>query len=168
MTGLVDVTVQYFKYPDSLHWRHDLVLLGEDEFGTWLGANPGARIQRGHEPPMRTRGFVQLIPDDTYSLIYRGMRAGSERYYVDIITKPVWHGEQRVEMFDLDLDVTRHGNGSVEVLDEDEFDDHRERFGYPPWMIDVARTTTARIFLAVQAGDPPFGTHPDSWYAKLH
>ena len=35
-------TVQFFKSPDRLHWRHDMVRLGEDEHGVWVG--PAAYI----------------------------------------------------------------------------------------------------------------------------
>ena len=39
------VTVQYFKYSGERHWRHQMVMLGEDGHGVWLGAPIGAIIQ---------------------------------------------------------------------------------------------------------------------------
>jgi hypothetical protein len=36
-------TVQFFKYPDRLHWRHDMVRLGEDAHGVWVGLGVEAR-----------------------------------------------------------------------------------------------------------------------------
>ena len=57
------ITVQFFKYPDRLHWRHETHRLGEDEHGVWLGASTGAIVQRGAEAPMGLNGpTVQLIP----------------------------------------------------------------------------------------------------------
>jgi len=47
------VTVQYLKYPDRPHWRLDLIQLGEDEYGTWLGGPVPTVAQRGSEPPRR-------------------------------------------------------------------------------------------------------------------
>ena len=52
------------------------------------------------------------------------------RVYVDITTPPVWDGTV-LRAVDLDLDVVRGNTGRVWVDDEDEFADHRVRFGYP-------------------------------------
>jgi hypothetical protein len=42
--------------------------------------------------------------------------------------EPTWT-RNAVSMIDLDFDVLRHRDGTVELLDEDEFDDHRVTYG---------------------------------------
>ena len=162
------ITVQFFKYPDRLHWRHETNRLGEDEHGVWLGASTGAIVQRGAEAPMELKGpTVQLIPPAAYwSLIING---ADHKYpiYIDIGTPAIWVNDHRVEMIDLDLDVVRRKDGSVEVLDEEEFLDHQVRFGYPDWLVDRARTTAAELVLQVEAHVEPFGQMPEHWLQKL-
>jgi protein associated with RNAse G/E len=163
------VTIQYFKYPDQLHWRHDTTRLGADEFGVWLGIPAAATVQRGHEPAMAIgRDAVQLItPDRWWSLIYNG-DADDFEVYVDIATPPVWEADDRVTMFDLDLDVVRHQDGTVQVLDEDEFLDHQVRFAYPERLIAAARASTAEVVLALKGNREPFATVAASWLARLN
>jgi protein associated with RNAse G/E len=162
------VTVQFFKYPDRLHWRHEMRRLGEDEHGVWLGAAAGAVVQRGTEPPVDLdRPFVQLItPSSFWSLIYNG-----EHYkypvYVDIATPAEWINDHRVEMIDIDLDVVRLLDGSVAVLDEDEFLAHRGLLGYPDWLVDRARTTAAELVLKLETREEPFGEAAQRWLQQV-
>jgi len=162
------ITVQFFKYPDVLHWRHEMQRLGEDQFGVWLGAPTGTVVQRGMEAPMTLdHPFVQLIPPASYwSLIYNGE---NHKYplYIDIATTATWVDAQRVEMIDVDLDVVRYRDGSVALLDEDEFLDHQGRFNYPAWLVDRARTTAAELVMKVEAGVEPFGFVPGFWLDQL-
>lgn len=164
----MNITVQYLKYPDARHWRHDMVWLGKDEYGIWLGAPPGSTIQRGDEPAISwEEPFVQLVaPDQWWTMIYNGDHRRT-RLYVDIVTPPVWLRDDRVEMIDLDLDVVRYQDGTVEVLDEDEFEDHRHALGYPDWMIERALGVTADVKTALEQSREPFGEGALAWMAKL-
>ena len=159
------IVVQYFKYSGDLHWRHDLVFLGEDEHGFWLGGPAGATIQRGHEPPRQWPSpFVQLIaPHKWWSLFFNGEHSDNYRTYVDVITPATWPASDRVEMIDLDLDVVLHHDGTVALLDEDEFLAHGELFAYPDSLIDRARAAAAELVLKVEMGEEPFGSAGESW-----
>ncbi|MFQ5966404.1 MAG: DUF402 domain-containing protein, partial [Acidimicrobiia bacterium] len=114
-----------------------MVRLGKDSFGVWLGAAAGAVVQRGEEPAMEwEEPFVQLIPHEKWwSLIYNGDQNAEMPLYVDIITPACWLGDKRAEMIDLDLDVVLFQDGTVEVLDRDEFDEHRDRLRYPDHLV---------------------------------
>lgn len=163
------VTVQYFKFPATLHWRHDVVRLGEDDHGVWLGARTGTVVQRGEEAPITMgRAFVQLIPPDRWwTAIFNGPGDHDMDVYVDVTTTPQWVGRNRVEMIDLDLDVIRRRDGTVFVDDEDEFAEHRVSLGYPDHMADTARATAARLALDIDAHRPPFDTASHSWLAQV-
>jgi len=169
----VDVTVQYYKYRSNhnhaLHWRHDMMRLGEDEHGTWLGGQPLATLQRGHEPE-RTypHAFVQLISTGRWwTLLHNDAANGSVHHYVDIITPPVWESPKLVTMIDLDLDVIQRPDGSVYVDDEDEFKDHQVTHDYPPQIIDKARVTTAEVVMQIEAANEPFSSVAAHWLNQL-
>lgn len=155
--------VQYYKYPRTLHWRHELLRLGEDEHGVWLGGPTGTRVQKGEEEPINyPRAFVQLVTPRAWwtALFNQGHRID---VYVDITTAANWPLPDRVEMIDLDLDVIRLRDGTVYVDDEDEFEDHRVRLAYPPRMADSARATAAEVTLALEKWAPPFDGSASRW-----
>lgn len=164
----MSVTVQYFKYPDILHWRLDATRLGEDEFGVWVAIPAGTTIQRGHEAERTIeRDAVLLIaPDRWWSVIYNGPNHKFE-VYVDIATPPVWEAPDRVTMIDLDLDVVRHHDGTVEILDEDEFADHQVTLAYPAKLIDQTRAATAAVVLTMEANEEPYRSVAASWLARI-
>ena len=166
---VVDVTVQYFKYPNDLHWRHELVMLGEDEHGVWLGGPIGSTVQRGGEPVKKWPvPFVQLVsPEKWWTLIYNGEGAHKYRIYVDIITEPCWVSDSRVEMIDIDLDVVLNMDGLVRVLDGDEFEDHLVRLQYPPSLVDGARIATAEVAHKLEAGQEPFAQAGAAWLTQV-
>ena len=101
-----------------------------------------------------------ITPDSWWTAVWN--EGGDFEIYVDIATPPRWDGD-RVTMIDLDLDVVRHRDGRTLVLDEDEFDEHRVSLGYPPDLVDRARTTTAAVFLDVERRIPPFDATGAQW-----
>lgn len=163
------IVVQYFKYSGDLHWRHDMVYLGRDEHGDWLGGPAGTVIQRGLEPEKRwPYPFVQLIPAGLWwSLHFNGNHSKQFRVYVDVAMPARWVAPSRVEMVDLDLDVVVRHNGEVAILDEDEFVEHIGRYSYPDSLVDRARMTAAELAMALERGDEPFATAGEPWLAKV-
>ena len=147
--------VERRKFPDAPHYGHEGWLLGEDQHGWWIGLRPGNPIYRGDELLFHgTGGGVLVVPDQ------RGWMAwfpehGPFDLYVDIVTPPV-RTRETITMIDLDLDVVRHRDGTVEVLDEDEFAHHQVALGYSAEMIAAARAAADEVHAAVVAGHEPF------------
>ena len=166
--GLRPATVQYYKWDGKLHWRHDFVLLGNDEYGRWLGGRHGAVAQRGDEPPVRNRvDVVQLVPrGQGWTAMFQ---PDSDKYplYVDIISEPCWVGDDRVEMIDMDLDVVRTPGGETRILDEDEFADHIDLMGYPDDVVATTRATADRVAAMVRDRIEPFDRAAEVWLDAL-
>lgn len=161
-------TVQFYKYPDRLHWRHDMVRLGEDEHGVWIGLRSGATVQRGHEPARRhPHDMISVVTDGAWFIPIFSPANPHFTLYVDICTPPAWSGDDRVEAFDLDLDVAVGPDGTISVLDEDEFDDHRVRYSYPDELAIGARAATEYVLGAVAADHGPFSGVADEWFRLL-
>jgi protein associated with RNAse G/E len=168
MIEMTPVTLQFYKYPRTLHWRHDMVLLGEDHHGTWLGAPSGTVIQRGEEDPtIWKHPFVQLIQLDQPWIPIWNVEPEKVEIYVDVTTVPTRPAPDRYEAIDIDLDVVRLVDGTVKVLDEDEFDEHRANLNYPDWMVDQARATTASVAVAIETSRPPFDGSHLPWFQRL-
>ncbi|MBW3659358.1 MAG: DUF402 domain-containing protein, partial [Actinobacteria bacterium] len=162
------VTVQYWKHPRTPHWRQQMRLLGDDEHGIWLGMDEGAWFQKADETPVPSpTPMVQLVaPGAWWTLLYNGPR---HRYpvYVDVIAPATWKGDGRVEMVDLDLDVVQLGDGSVALLDEDEFVEHRTALRYSEEWITGAERAAAEVAEMLRAGVEPFAERMRAWHDHL-
>jgi protein associated with RNAse G/E len=159
--------VTYRKYDGSLHWNQEACWLGEDEHGVWLGAPPNTPSRRGHEPPVvHKQAHVLLFPRDVWWTAVFNAEPRRTEIYCDVTTVPVWRGDE-VTMIDLDLDVRRRRDGVVEVLDEDEFDLHRERYGYPDHVVAAARAATEWLRRALCGGTEPFAGGYRRWLAMV-
>ncbi len=157
------VHIDQRKWPDKRHWQFEVSRLGEDEHGVWLYAPPSTTAQRGHEPPRRIdAGFVLLVPENESWVAEFYWDHPWHEVYVNIGTVPAWDGD-RMHQIDLDLDVVRTLDGSVVVLDEDEFVDHQGRYGYPDHLVAAARTATERVVAMLTAREEPFAAAGLVW-----
>ena len=83
--------------------------------------------------------------------------------YVNIDTPAVWEHD-RIMCVDLDLDVIRFVDGRVELVDQDEFDEHQVRYGYPPELVAAATKAGAEALDLVRRNVAPFdGSTAEAW-----
>ena len=162
-------TVQYRKWDGALHWRHDMVRLGTDEYGIWLGAGVGATVQRGTEPVRQMAwAFVQLIcADAPWTAIFNAPAPDSDAVYVDLSTPARWVEDDVVELIDLDLDVVRRRDGSIALLDEDEWVEHRVRYAYPTEVVDRTEAAADELLGLLRSRTEPFGTAAERWLSLV-
>jgi uncharacterized protein len=174
------VTVRYTKWDGSLHWHFDMWRLGEDEHGVWLGAPDGTALRRGDDLTRLSPPFALLAPPgafwtaafnvaspgdprpDGWPVAHTDVATFAYDIYVDVCTPAEWEGTTMTAI-DLDLDVVRTFGGTVAVHDEDEFDDHRERLGYPDHIVDAARGAAAWTSTAIESGREPFRSVGSAW-----
>lgn len=161
------------KWGDRPHWEYDALRLGEDEHGTWLGSPAGTFLSRPGVAFHTEQDFVTLIPHTGWFLasFYAdgpgALPSGWVEVYVDIATEPEW-SDGTVTAVDLDLDVVRGRTGRVWVDDEDEFAEHRVRFGYPDHVVRAATESCAEVQAAVVARRAPYdGVVGPQWLERL-
>ncbi len=165
---MTEIRVTYRKYDGSLHWNHGASLLGEDRYGVWVGVGPTVAVFRGDEafgPPEAP--FVILMPRDGWWTALFNAAPHRTEIYCDVTTVPRWPSGSEVTMIDLDLDVRRRRTGAVELLDEDEFAEHSERYGYPPQVVVEAEAAAAWLVSAVGQHAEPFGVASFGWLARV-
>jgi hypothetical protein len=160
MTAGDPVRMVFRKWGDRPHWEYDAVRLGRDEHGTWLGAPAGTTVSRPGASFVSPAVFVSVVPPDepfvaTFYAPHAKGPGDPVELYVDITTVPCWT-DAVVTTVDLDLDVVRGRSGRVWVDDEDEFADHRVRYGYPHDVVVLATGSCERVHAAVRAGTGPF------------
>lgn len=101
--------------------------------------------------------YVVLVPRGEWWTATFCVDPGPEMY-CDVCTVPEWNADGTVvRMVDLDLDVVRPRGGEAHVEDEDEFAEHRVRYGYPDSVFDTAQQTCEWL---MQAGRRDGGIEP--------
>lgn len=157
------VHVDERKWPDRPHWQFDAQRLGDDRHGTWLYVPRSTLARRGLAParPLQS-GFVMCVPADAWWMVEFYWNHPSIEVYVNIGTRPRWDGG-RVAQIDLDLDVVRRIDGAVEILDEDEFQEHRRQLGYPADVIERAGAAAERAVAMLGRRQEPFGAAARRW-----
>jgi protein associated with RNAse G/E len=143
------------KYDGAAHWIQPFQVISDD--GTLLTAQYRART-----PIYTSRGEFRSPYDsrvyfwrDRWYNVFRLSRPGCALalWYCNVTTPPVFDGCQ-LGYVDLDLDVAVRPDGLIELLDEDEFELHQRKYGYPVDVIaaaeqaarDVAELARTRAF----------------------
>ncbi len=163
------VTVQFLKYPDTLHWGFEASFLGEDQYGKWASVPAGTRRWKGKEQvhPTTSDAVFCAPHDGWWHLHYNGPHTANYSMFVDINTPPRWIGDGRYEMIDLDLDVGMTHDGEIVVEDEDEFALHQVQLEYTAEMIRGARQTTEAIIEALASRAEPFFDVAEAWLNRV-
>ncbi|MGI8868139.1 MAG: DUF402 domain-containing protein [Mycobacteriales bacterium] len=150
---MASVRVHKQKYPARSHLTSQLEVIGNDGFGTWLYRPRDAMLDRA--------GLV-LLPRERWwtSWWWIGRENDPTRRWisVDICTPPVladdgWHYD------DLEIDLVRLSDGSILVLDEDEFEDACHSVPYPQEVATAARRTRDEMHLMLENDAEPFQSH---------
>ncbi|WP_308119853.1 DUF402 domain-containing protein [Streptomyces sp. MBT84] len=164
------VLVDVRKYNGSLSAQWTATRLGEDEYGVWLGTAQGVPVSSAADGWTNRFAYVMLVPRDEWWTATFCADPGPE-IYCDVCTVPQWDTDGSVlRMVDLDLDVVRPRGGEARVKDEDEFAEHRARYGYPTFVSAKAEEACAWLLQAVRRGSngvEPFASVYRCWLDGL-
>jgi uncharacterized protein len=160
--------IRFTKWGGRRHWRFSVEPLGTDQYGRWFGARAGILLQRGFEDPIvQPHDFIVLVPaKGCWIATWNDPGQTDISIYVDVTTEPSIHADV-VSAVDLDLDVVRLRDGTVRVLDEDEFADHQTRYKYPADVVEQARATSDDLVARLTAGTEPFAAVGAAWLEKF-
>jgi protein associated with RNAse G/E len=148
------VTTLFRKYDGQPHRLVEAIRLGEDEHGLWVGSLPGTKGQRAdgswttidhHRVRLFPRGqwWSALFNDDPHQTAI----------YCDI-TMPAEFGVDTVTTVDLDLDIRLMRDGTIRVMDEDEFHTHQIKYNYPPQVVATAEAVCAHLAATIATAEP--------------
>jgi uncharacterized protein len=153
-----DVHLVYRKHDQSLHKQLTMRYLGEDEHGVWIGMPSGGLMHMGDRHAVTLPcAHVVLLPWDGWWTAWFNGEPHEMEIYCDVTTPWTWTAVDTVEAVDIDLDVARmRAEGSVEILDEDEFLHNQTRYSYPAELVSEARRTAQWLRDVLADGTEPF------------
>lgn len=151
------IVLRATKYDGRPHWIQPFRVRSDD--GNLIVAEYKART------PIRTsRGEFRSPYDsrvyfwrDRWYNVFRLSRPGcpTALWYCNVTTPPTLDG-CRLSYVDLDLDVAVRPDGGIRRLDEDEFELHREKYGYPEDVVLRARDAADELVALAEANAFPF------------
>ena len=145
------------KYDGAAHWIQPFRVVSDD--GTLLITEYRART-----PIFTSRGEFRSPYDslvyfwrDRWYNVFRLSRPGCSLalWYCNVTTPPTFDGNE-LTYVDLDLDVSVRPNGCIELLDQDEFDDHRQLYAYPRDVVQHAQAAAGEVSRLAQDNLFPF------------
>lgn len=153
------------KYDGSLHYRYEIAPVAEMPGERRVYLAPGTPLEsyRGGWPS-RYPMLMLYWSDRPYNLHLSWFTDWRVRqYYVNIALPASWD-EEVVRFVDLDLDIIwKPELGPPLVDDEDEFEAHRSRFGYPEALVRQAREAVVEVMGLMEARAWPFDGSLEGW-----
>ncbi|TDE99064.1 hypothetical protein EXU48_02460 [Occultella glacieicola] len=166
--------LQWRKWDGALHWRHECVYLGADEWGDWIGQPTGWHSVRPGAEFFAETPNVALLPTGEpagdHALTVNRDHLRGVRIYIDLGWDVRWTDDPLLAAgIDMDLDVVRvEGPRGTWVDDRDEWAEHRQRYGYPPEIVTHLEELALDLEHHVRAQTPPFdGATADAWLDRL-
>ncbi|KAA0234342.1 MAG: DUF402 domain-containing protein [Dehalococcoidia bacterium] len=145
------------KYDGTAHWIQPFTVVSDD--GVLITAQYRART-----PIFTSRGEFRSPYDslvyfwrDRWYNVFRLSRPNCTLalWYCNITTPPLFDG-RHLGYVDLDLDVAVRPDGDIELLDQDEFEAHQQKYGYPQSMIEKAERAAIEVRDLALSGGFPF------------
>ncbi|XSG76892.1 hypothetical protein ACP8Y2_07765 [Herpetosiphon llansteffanensis] len=150
------LAIHGFKWPKRPTAQTMGYLLGADKFGHWLGIVAGSRWQASNgQQGTFEQAFVKLIPANAYWSACFNL--SGKLIDVDIVLPHQWN-DQLVEEVDLEIDLLKMADGSIEIRDQAEFAAVCQRWPMPASLIEQVHSTTAQIYQQLATGIEPFKT----------
>lgn len=147
------------KYNGALRDEYEAYLVAEDEEVITLLTPPGTPCfspKKGAWLP-GPDGLLELYFKQQWYNVWHicEQKSGWNQIYANIAMPPILQADV-LTWIDLDLDLRVHLDGSLEVLDEDEFVTHSDLFAYPPLVVEQARAAVDELVRLYQQGAYPF------------
>jgi uncharacterized protein len=159
--ALRTVTVLATNYDGSLHWTHSATLLQAADHKGTTQTLPDTRVttESGfYISPFET--LAHYWQDRWFNVIrLETPGEGLYGYYCNVATPVDFDGET-VHYVDLQLDVRVFADaaGALEhrLVDEDDFEAARERYGYPDELVACCRAAVKQLIAMIEAREFPF------------
>jgi len=162
----VEIEVRTFKWPRRPTFAAVTELLGEDEYGRWLGIRRGNRwwAVDGSRAGLFEHSFVKLVPTGTFWTAC--FNAKDPIVDVDIVQPVTWL-DGALEEVDLELDVLRSASGVVQVRDRDEFMRMRTEQDMPGALAAKAEEVCKQMVGQLEQNLEPFQSVGGTWLSRL-
>lgn len=164
MTSANNVVIKSFKHDGHIHriwfenWpvpEGELHPLHEKE-QIQIYINHGTRIREsdGKEWVSKVPGVTYFLPGQWFNIVAL-LETTGVRYYCNIAS-PFYRYDDTLTYIDYDLDAIKLPDGTIHVVDEEEYLTHRVHYQYPPLVEAKVKDGMEALLERMKRGDAPF------------
>lgn len=148
------------KYDGDLRDESDALLVAQDHETIVLLQPPGTQEYSYRKQRWEAMADGLLLIFFTKRLYNVWHIADQQSYfnriYANIALPARWIDRSTLEWIDLDLDIRVHMDGSIELVDEDEFLENQQQMSYPSALVTQARAAAQEALYLCEQGLYPF------------
>jgi protein associated with RNAse G/E len=162
---LQPIQVSSTKYDASLHYFYQMERVYQAHDELRLYGRPGIAVNSYRGQMLTTRHSLHLYWTDRFYNVAVNWSSDWKplSHYVNVATPATWV-DGTLRFIDLDLDVIWSAvTGEVILDDEDEFEAHRVRFGYPDELVERCWQTSRELHDLIARGVYPFDGSLYAW-----
>lgn len=150
------MTVASTKYDGSHHYRFPVTVVEDagHRLAVWAPAGTVLDSYRGRFASQRHFLWWYYRDRDWNFEVLWERDWTPNKHYVNVALPATWD-DGVVRFVDLDLDISWWSDGTVHLLDEDEFATHRERMDYPDPLVDRAWSAVDEVRDLIARRVPP-------------
>lgn len=161
------IQIHSYKHNGKLHriWENSLVLKGTDT--TVILANDKTKVIESDGRSWITREPAICYFHSQFWFNIIGMIRTDGIYYYCNIGTPFVCDQEALKYIDYDLDVKVYPDMTFDILDEDEYDEHKEQMGYPPIIDRILHQNLDNLIGWIRQRQGPFSPDfVDGWYEQ--
>ena len=161
------IEIQSYKHNGQLHrvWEQSLVLKGTDT--VVIGANDKTQVTESDGRTWITREPAICYFHSKYWFNIIGMLRNDGIYYYCNISSPFVYDSEALKYIDYDLDVKVYPDMTYEILDIDEYNEHKKVMNYPDVLDNTLPKHIDYLLKWIRQGKDPFSPDfLDNWYER--
>lgn len=159
------VFIQSYKHNGQLHrtWENSVILKGTES--VVIGANDRTKVIESDGRSWITREPAICYFHSKYWFNIIGMLRNDGIYYYCNISSPFVYDGEALKYIDYDLDVKVFPDMTFQLLDEDEYEEHRNLMNYPQVIDRILHQQLEILIRWIRQGKGPFSPDfVDNWY----
>lgn len=125
------VEIQSYKHNGTLHrvWEETMILQATKQF--YIGVNDKTKVTEYDGHTWRTKEpAVCYFHSDYWFNVIGTVRTDGVHYYCNM-SSPILYDQGALKYIDYDLDIKVYPDMTIKLLDEDEYELHKEQMNYP-------------------------------------
>ena len=150
------VYIQSFKHDGSLHrtWAQGYVIESNDKRIVAVTNKTLVSEADGRKWITREPAICFFYPDKWYNVICMIRKTGIH-YYCNLASPSLYDGEA-IKNIDYDLDVKVNPVGKTTLLDEDEYEEHKQQMNYGEDLEKAIHRGLDRLMVDIRLRNSPF------------
>lgn len=162
------IQIQSYKHRGTLHrtWEESIVLKGTSK--EIIGGNDRILVTEADGRQWRTRepAICYFSANHWFNVI--GMIRTDGLYYYCNLGTPFTYDEEALKYIDYDLDIKIYPDMTFKLLDEDEYEAHREEMNYPEAVDRIIQQNVKELMNWIHQRKGPFAPgFVDQWYEQF-